>query len=1475
MDRIERYDIEDLKNLPSKKVFTNFGQGEIDLCELHVYGGETLLATEYDIDTFRIDRYIKRGRKRRRPRVELDIHNDIRDLGFSSGLYKVHYNFFRDVLGSYNENNGLHVAEISDSRTEIRLRTTSADEEFLQQFEELQSKNIEDFVDDNWQDLLLNCGDNNVYLITNWQSDDDDGILLKLYKPLPSDVQLKKQVWIVKEVVTSHTEMIKLIPEEKPAVGEAIAGPNFTLDITKGVGGETGWETWNSILGTNPTTKQSLMNKYTSGSAYEQAHLNIDYYNYKNFVHFSSAKERLENFKYKLGLIEYYDGQIATINAMSNTGYHTKQNLGSYKIKKEEVIQGFDGYESYLYFQSSSFEPDQGEGSRVERTWPKSNDIEPYTNRKIDDVIAVNWFASQSTVALDYDVHNPHNLENTIPFHIREAGDGEDNKNYLLFVNMVAHHFDTVYNYLDYTMQIHKRSNPLYEGLSKDLVYNVLSSFGWESYQGFHFTDLWEYALGQNEDGTYANSSQSFAVHISGSGAHVVRSGSVKYITASLDQTKKLNNREDLSRETWKRMLNNLPYLMKTKGGERGIRALTTTYGLPPTLLRIFEYGGPQKAKKTDSYVKYDKFSYSLEFGKDNQTILETPMPRLAVHPYQTVSAGDRAADAIEFRFNTWHPVSQSIFVGYDESGAVNPRTNLRIIPHPSATNPKSAYYKYGRLEYVDINNNVFTNTNVTASTEHLPLYDNDWWTVMICRNKDKANFQAGAQIFELTVAKSPDHSDSRITHTGSFSLSVSNEESYDAITKIQWGSGQLNSSLGNPAQGYTGSLQEIRFWYVPPHQYHFNYWNPNHVNHNATSSDPSPFWNHVRAPLSIEGVSATSSFAQLAARHSLGLDLNRANANFFTSSNWHAAGMINGVVLPSSAPQVNHRYMTSTGDEYQAVNTLYDQYSSLTPSFPHHQTHATASRFYGDVNKDWPTEEERHYTAMPDLVRTREISDKVRIESAKLQGRLSDKMKVERSQFDKAPLDSNRLGVYFAPHFEIDLDIAHELGGADFHNYVGNPLDYRDDEYKRLRVLRNFYWKKHTNPYNFFEFLRILKFIDHTLFRQIEMLIPARANAQVGLLVKANLLERPKVENLQEYVEENHYGGTLDISKYRVTANTTTLGGPFHQWQNPKNLAWSTGSDQAGTKAIQAHTGYQTLESGSSYGVVVTDQSSGEVEAHIDARKHHGHDLDIDGSRYYWDNMVWYVPSSSNGGPLPDNNPNASVVIGGASYENAGDFLSNISDGTLSASIGYGPDTTAQTVPDTYFGFDNLQHRHTSQSVLSADTFKNKQFAFDHPAYGHVRRPVKIARWNDRGNIKYFHHQRASRIYWDYEYHYMGLLNNMSNSGSTGGKFSSVSMSGYPGTELSKGFYRSGIRPVSRSLKRAEHQDYISLAKNNVLYGGCKLVGSDFNMPVTDTIDGGPVVEITDTNPNQLVISTPAAGQSQIQAVNADSSIR
>ena len=40
-------------------------------------------------------------------------------------------------------------------------------------------------------------------------------------------------------------------------------------------------------------------------------------YHFENFVHFGSAEERLENFKYKLQLIESYNASIESINDTS------------------------------------------------------------------------------------------------------------------------------------------------------------------------------------------------------------------------------------------------------------------------------------------------------------------------------------------------------------------------------------------------------------------------------------------------------------------------------------------------------------------------------------------------------------------------------------------------------------------------------------------------------------------------------------------------------------------------------------------------------------------------------------------------------------------------------------------------------------------------------------------------------------------------------------------------------------------------------------------------------------------------------------------------------------------------------------------------------------------------------------------------------------------------------------------------------
>ena len=503
--RINRYLDEDLLTIPSKQIHTNFGSCDTDVVELHIFGGKTLIASDYNID-YKSDNPLAHIKK---PHIILDPHTDVRNMGWAGGKFRIQYNFVRNLIGNAQDKQGLYISEISPSRKEIRCSTISTDRDFLNDIKAF--GNQKPIISECLQDILLNFGDNKIYTGLNWVIDGERGLVIKLMEPLPITMKVKDRFWISVEISAPVQYRIQLLGEVARALGDQMLGPNFELDLKADIK-PTDFESWDTVLGTNKTNKQNLMNKFISGSD-PQALLNIDYREYKNFIHFSSAKERLENFKFKLKLMEAYSSSLATLGAISvgNTNTFTVANVQEYERKIEDVKNGFDGYENYLYFKSSSY-VSESTGVYQSAAWPKTNNFEPFKNATVGSAAGTAWFVSQSNVALDYDtVVNDHNLERTIPFHIRED---EDNSNYLLFTNMVGHHFDGIFNYLQSTLQINDRDNPLYEGLSKDLVYNVLASFGWESYQGFHFQDLWEYSLGVDAQGNYGQSSDDTALYL-------------------------------------------------------------------------------------------------------------------------------------------------------------------------------------------------------------------------------------------------------------------------------------------------------------------------------------------------------------------------------------------------------------------------------------------------------------------------------------------------------------------------------------------------------------------------------------------------------------------------------------------------------------------------------------------------------------------------------------------------------------------------------------------------------------------------------------------------------------------------------------------------------------------------------------------------------------------------------------------------
>jgi len=118
---------------------------------------------------------------------------------------------------------------------------------------------------------------------------------------------------------------------------------------------------------------------------------------------------------------------------------------------------------------------------------------------------------------------------------------------------------------------------------------------------------------------------------------------------------------------------------------------------------------------------------------------------------------------------------------------------------------------------------------------------------------------------------------------------------------------------------------------------------------------------------------------------------------------------------------------------------------------------------------------------------------------------------RIERSEYDAAPLDSNKLGIFFSPQTMINDDIIAQLGYTELDSYIGDPSEAEADEYPRLERRAQDYWKKYNTRNNINEYIRVFTLFDLSFFKQLEQLLPARVDKMTGLLIQPNLLERNK----------------------------------------------------------------------------------------------------------------------------------------------------------------------------------------------------------------------------------------------------------------------------------------------------------------------------------------------------------------------------
>jgi hypothetical protein len=161
---------------------------------------------------------------------------------------------------------------------------------------------------------------------------------------------------------------------------------------------------------------------------------------------------------------------------------------------------------------------------------------------------------------------------------------------------------------------------------------------------------------------------------------------------------------------------------------------------------------------------------------------------------------------------------------------------------------------------------------------------------------------------------------------------------------------------------------------------------------------------------------------------------------------------------------------------------------------------------------------------------------NKIRLEDNELVGILDVKTRAERSQFDRSSLDSAKLGVYFSPQTMIDEDIISQYGFLSLDEYIGDPGDSELDYYPKLIQKAQDYWKKYIDKNDINAYIKIFTLFDLSFFRQLEQLLPARADKLTGILVQPNILERSKASILPKV---QPFDSTYNVVLEEVSPNT------------------------------------------------------------------------------------------------------------------------------------------------------------------------------------------------------------------------------------------------------------------------------------------------------------------------------------------------
>ena len=509
--------------------------------------------------------------------ANVDPERDLRNKGFNNGEYNVIYRFLRNELNSSSDERIFFIKEISGDRTELRLGVNNLSNTSLEAdinlFKTTLASDTEYF-----QDFYLNFGSNNLIIANNILLDTTKPkyeILINLYEPLPTQFRLKDSLWVVTQTADPLAFNIQFQPEVvvPKIVRPTLKSPNFDLPIKNRTNNSTVYTNYEQLLTTSNVTSY---NQIVSYLAEKSINIGVDYTDFSNFVHFSSAESRVNNFAYKVELLQQYETSLELVNA-ADAAVTSSTIILQEKIN--DIIKNFDGFEYYLYFESGSI------------TYPKSTNTPPYVLQPWLSTTEVrNWYKNLKASASLYDATNKDYLYNTVPSYLT---DDPQNEPYKVFIDMIGHYYDNIWVYYKDVSNRYNGDNRLEYGISKDLVADAIRSFGLKIYQNnFSVSDLFNAFTGFNS-GSYLRTTNPDPIDAEQILTYEYVSDESLYTPL-----------DDVNKEMYKRIYHNLPYLLKSKGTVAGLQNIISMFGITSSILTINEFGGEWNNSKPVTGIK-------------------------------------------------------------------------------------------------------------------------------------------------------------------------------------------------------------------------------------------------------------------------------------------------------------------------------------------------------------------------------------------------------------------------------------------------------------------------------------------------------------------------------------------------------------------------------------------------------------------------------------------------------------------------------------------------------------------------------------------------------------------------------------------------------------------------------------------------------------------------------------------------------